>query len=153
MSQRNTCRVSSSVKYRDQDRLADIAEAAAAIELYLSRGTLDIEETYYACRARLMEIGEAVAHLSPALTSANPHIPWREISGMRNVLIHDYDNVSFAEVAGTIDNDLPALHATALLLTERELSTTEPAHRPVKPSRDECEITPHEANLDLDLEF
>ncbi len=51
MSQRNTCRVSSSVKYRDQDRLADIAEAAAAIEMYLSRGTLDIEETYYACRA------------------------------------------------------------------------------------------------------
>ena len=153
MSQRNTCRVSSSVKYRDQDRLADIAEAAAAIELYLSRGTLDIEETYYACRARLMEIGEAVAHLSPALTSANPHIPWREISGMRNVLIHDYDNVSFAEVAGTIDNDLPALHATVLLLIEREVSTTQLAHRPVEPSRDESEITPHEANLDLDLEF
>lgn len=73
------------MKFRDQDRLNDIAEAAAAIELYLSRGTLDTEETYYAWRARLMEIGEAVAHLSPALTSANPNIPWREISGMRNV--------------------------------------------------------------------
>lgn len=111
------------MKFRDLDRLADISEAAAAIELYLSRGTLEIEETYYACRARLMEIGEAVAHLSPALThtSANPNIPWRQISGMRNVLIHDYDDVSFAEVAGTIDNDLPALHATVLLLIEREL--------------------------------
>jgi len=108
------------VKYRDQDRLADIAEAAAAIELYLSRGTLEIEETYYACRARLMEIGEAVAHLSPTLTSENPDIPWREISGMRNVLIHDYDDVSFDEVAGTIDNDLPSLRATVLRLIERE---------------------------------
>lgn len=151
MSQRNTCRSASSVKYRDEDSLADIAEAAAAIELYLSRGTLEIEETYYACRARLMEIGEAVAHLSPALTSANPHIPWREISGMRNVLIHDYDNVSFAEVVGTIDNDLPALHATVLLLIERELSITPLA--PVEPLRDDRETAPREANLDLDLEF
>lgn len=151
MSQRNTCRVSSSVKYRDQDRLADIAEAAAAIEMYLSRGTLDIEETYYACRARLMEIGEAVAHLSPALTSANPNIPWREISGMRNVLIHDYDNVSFAEVAGTIDNDLPALHATVLLFIERELSGTPPARRPAEPSLDQFEVAPPEPPLDLDL--
>ena len=151
MSQRNTCRVSSSVKYRDQDRLADIAEAAAAIEMYLSRGTLDIEETYYACRARLMEIGEAVAHLSPALMSANPNIPWREISGMRNVLIHDYDNVSFAEVAGTIDNDLPALHATVLLFIERELSGTPPARRPAEPSLDQFEVAPPEPPLDLDL--
>ena len=151
MSQRNTCRVSSSVKYRDQHRLADIAEAAAAIEMYLSRGTLDMEETYYACRARLMEIGEAVAHLSPALMSANPNIPWREISGMRNVLIHDYDNVSFAEVAGTIDNDLPALHATVLLLIERELSGTPPAHRLAEPSLDQFEVAPPEPPLDLDL--
>lgn|GEM_PF-162471 len=139
------------MKFRDQDRLTDIAEAAAAIELYLSRGTLDIEETYYACRARLMEIGEAVAHLSPALTSANPNIPWREISGMRNVLIHDYDNVSFAEVAGTIDNDLPALHATVLLLIERELSAAPLAHRPVDPLPDQFDITPLEPPLDLDL--
>lgn len=139
------------MKFRDQDRLTDIAEAAAAIELYLSRGTLDIEETYYACRARLMEIGEAVAHLSPALTSANPNIPWREISGMRNVLIHDYDNVSFAEVAGTIDNDLPALHATVLLLIERDLSATPPAHRPVDPLPGQFDITPLEPPLDLDL--
>ena len=139
------------MKFRDQDRLTDIAEAAAAIELYLSRGTLDIEETYYACRARLMEIGEAVAHLSPALTLANPNIPWREISGMRNVLIHDYDNVSFAEVAGTIDNDLPALHATVLLLIERELSATPPAHRPVDPLPDQFDITLLEPPLNLDL--
>jgi uncharacterized protein with HEPN domain len=115
------------VKYRDQDRLADIAEAAEAIELYLSRGSLDIKETYYACRARLMEIGEAAAYLSPELTSANPDIPWRQISGKRNVLIHDYDNVSFAEVAGTIDNDLPKLHATVRRLIEQVPVVHEPA--------------------------
>jgi uncharacterized protein with HEPN domain len=130
------------VKYRDLDRLADIAEAAAAIDLYLSRGTLEIEETYYACRARLMEIGEAVAHLSPALTSANPDIPWRQISGMRNVLIHDYDDVSFVEVAGTIDNDLPTLRATVLRLIERGTLTTPPVYRSADPFGKEFDITP-----------
>jgi len=69
------------VKCRDQDGVADIAEAAQAFELYLSRGTLDIEETYYACRARLVETGEAAANLSSALTSAN----WQIIHGMRVV--------------------------------------------------------------------
>ena len=107
------------MKYRDQDRLADIAEAIAAIERYVSRGSLEVEETYYACRARLMEIGEAVAHLSPALIEANPEIPWRQIAGMRNVLIHDYDDVSFVEVAGTIEDDLPTLQAVVLELIKR----------------------------------
>ena len=65
-----------------------------------------------------MEIGEAVAHCHRR-SSENPDIPWRQISGMRNVLIHDYDDVSFAEVAGTIDSDLPALRATVLRLIER----------------------------------
>jgi hypothetical protein len=72
---------------------------------------------------------------------------------MRNVLIHDYDNVSFAEVAGTIDNDLPSLYTTVLRLIEREISTTPLAHRPVDLLRDEFEITPPEPPLDLDLEF
>jgi hypothetical protein len=34
------------VKYRDQGRLADIAEANAAIERYVSRGSEELEETY-----------------------------------------------------------------------------------------------------------
>ena len=152
MPQRDTRRVSSSVKYRDQDRLADIAEAAEAIQRYLSRGTLDIEETYYACRARLVEIGEAVAHLSPALTSANPDIPWRQIAGMRNVLIHDYDNVSFAEVAGTIDKDVPALHATVLRLIERKLPTAPTVDRSLSFSPDEFQNARHDPTFDLDIE-
>ena len=153
MSQRDTGRVSGSVKYRDQDRLADIAEAAEAIGRYLSRGTLDVEETYYACRARLMEIGEAVAHLSPALTSANPDIPWRQIAGMRNVLIHDYDNVSFAEVAGTIESDVPALHATVLRLIERVLPTTPTFDRLLSITPDEFQNAHHDPTFDLDVEM
>ena len=152
MPQRDTGRVSGSVKYRDQDRLADIAEATEAIGRYLSRGTLDIEETYYACRARLMEIGEAVAHLSSALTSANPNIPWRQIAGMRNVLIHDYDNVSFAEVAGTIESDLPALHATVLHLIERVLPSTPTVERLLSFSPDEFQNARNDQTFDLDIE-
>jgi uncharacterized protein with HEPN domain len=141
------------VKYRDQDRLADIAEAIEAIDRYLSRGTLDVEETYYACRARLMEIGEAVAHLSPALTATNPEIPWSQISGMRNVLIHDYDDVSFAEVAGTIESDLPALHAAVLGLIERDPPTTPLADNPLLPWSEAHERTSPELPFDTGPEF
>ncbi len=100
-----------------------------------------------------MEIGEAVAHLSPALTAANPDIPWRQISGMRNVLIHDYEDVSFAEVAGTIESELPTLSATGLRLIELEPSTTPLAYRRVDPLHNEFESTHPEPPLDVDREF
>lgn len=35
-------------------------------------------------------IGEACRKLSDELRSANPDVPWKDIIGMRNVLVHDY---------------------------------------------------------------
>lgn len=52
--------------------LADIAEAITAIERYLEAGTLAEGVVYDACRARLIEIGEAVKHLDPALLQSAP---------------------------------------------------------------------------------
>jgi len=69
------------------------------------------------------------------------------------VLIHDYDDVSFAEVAGTIESELPSPYATGLRLIEREPSTTPLAHRRVDPLRDEFESTHPEPPLDVDREF
>ena len=39
-------------------------------------------------------IGEAAANVSGQFRDAHPEIPWREIIGMRNRLIHYYSNVS-----------------------------------------------------------
>jgi hypothetical protein len=46
---------------------------------YLAEGSLDEGVVYDAHRARLIEIGETVKHLDPALTDQEPDIPWRAI--------------------------------------------------------------------------
>jgi uncharacterized protein with HEPN domain len=63
-------------------------------------------------------IGEATKNLSADLRAANPEIPWRQIAGMRDVLIHDYLKVNLARVWNTVDTDLPELRATVLRLLD-----------------------------------
>ena len=66
----------------------------------------------------LMVIGEATKNLSAELRAANPEIPWRQIAGMRDVLIHDYLKVNLARVWRTVAMDLPPLQKTAQRLLE-----------------------------------
>ncbi len=54
-------------------------------------------------------LGEATKNLSDDLRSANPEIPWRQIAGMRDVLIHDYLRVNLRRVWQTVVCDLPPL--------------------------------------------
>jgi hypothetical protein len=68
---------------------------------------------------------------------------------MRNVLIHNYDDVSFAEVAGTIENNLPTLHATVLHLIDQDPV----APQSEDPSRVEIETISSEPPLDSDPDF
>jgi len=61
-------------------------------------------------------IGEATKNLSSELQELNPAIPWRQIAGMRDVLIHDYLKVNFGRVWRTVENDLPPLTAAVSTL-------------------------------------
>jgi len=56
-----------------------------------------------------MVIGEATRHIPTHVTTAYPQIPWRLMQDMRNVVVHDYPNVSLQVVWETIQNDLPLL--------------------------------------------
>ena len=66
----------------------------------------------------LMVIGEATKNLSAELRAANPEIPWRQIAGMTDVLIHVYLKVNLARVWRTIAMDLPPLQTTVQRLLE-----------------------------------
>lgn len=56
-------------------------------------------------------IGEAARRVSSAMQQAHPEVPWADIIGTRNILIHDYLDVDVQEVWKTIQDDLPVLRA------------------------------------------
>jgi len=98
---------------RDEATLLDIEKAARlAIEFAqgyeLQRFEHDLR-TQSAVLHQLAIVGEAVKRLSEAFRLAHPGIPWKEIAGMRDHLVHAYDAVDIDEVWMVVTRDLPAL--------------------------------------------
>ena len=56
-------------------------------------------------------VGEAASHVSSGMRESRPDIPWGEIVGMRNRLVHAYFDVDIGLVWRTVQEDLPALIA------------------------------------------
>ena len=54
-------------------------------------------------------VGEAAARLSENTRNAHRSIPWPEIIGMRNRLVHVYFDIDLPLVWDTVCNDLPVL--------------------------------------------
>jgi uncharacterized protein with HEPN domain len=54
-------------------------------------------------------IGESAARITDEFKKENPKFPIKEAVGMRNVLIHEYDEVNIIQVWETIKKDLPKL--------------------------------------------
>jgi uncharacterized protein with HEPN domain len=97
---------------KDTLYLESMRECLERIDEYTEKG-----ETYFLA-SRLVQdgvirnlevLGEATKNLSDDLRSANPEIPWRQIAGMRDVLIHDYLRVNLRRVWQTVVSDLPPL--------------------------------------------
>jgi uncharacterized protein with HEPN domain len=107
------------VSRHDDQRLEDILAAANAIAAPLTRGGLGDGLVFDAVRVRLIEIGEAVKSIDPAVLAAEPGIPWVDVAGMRNHLAHRYFDTAHSIVQATVSDDLPPLVAAAQRLLER----------------------------------
>lgn len=104
---------------RDVAWLSDVLTALDAIAEYLAVGDLAQGMVYDACRARLIEIGEAVKHLDPELLAFEPEVPWRSIARMRDHLAHRYFDTDHAVVQDVVDNELAALRRAVEALLGR----------------------------------
>jgi len=55
----------------------------------------------------LQVIGEATKKISPSLCNANSDIPWREMAGMRDKIVHEYFGINYRIVWEVAHQDLP----------------------------------------------
>ncbi len=98
---------------RDDGTLFDIAEACRLIGEFtksLSRDDFDTDlKSQSAVLHQWMVLGEAAKRLSDGFRGRHGDIPWSLIAGMRDKLIHGYDDVDLAEVWRTVTVDIPSL--------------------------------------------
>ena len=100
---------------RDLAAVADIVESARSIGGYISGVSreefIENEQLQDSVVRRLLVIGEASGRLSASFRETRPSIPWREIRGMRNRMVHVYDDIDMNLVWRTARNDIPRLLA------------------------------------------
>jgi uncharacterized protein with HEPN domain len=90
--------------------LIDAAREAMAFVAGRSRADLDSDAMLSRALVNcLAVVGEAAANLSPEARACDASIPWPQIVGMRNRLIHAYFDIDQDEVWLTVTEDLPAL--------------------------------------------
>ena len=58
---------------------------------------------------QILVLGEAAKRLSSEFRASHPEVPWSNIAGMRDKLIHAYEAVDYDEVWSTATRDIPEL--------------------------------------------
>jgi uncharacterized protein with HEPN domain len=79
------------------------------------------ERTHYAAVRALEIVGEATKRLPKAFRERHATVPWRDMAGMRDRLIHDYVGVNLQLVWRTVVEDAPVLEAEIRAILEKEL--------------------------------
>lgn len=102
--------------------MLDHTREAVAMVKGKTRQDLDSDRKLNLSLVRLLEIvGEAGNRISKQEREHYPDIPWSEIVGLRNRLIHGYDEVDFDILWQIVTQDLPPLAATLeRILSEKE---------------------------------
>ena len=98
----------------DRVYLEHIRDALDRVVAYTQGGRdvfLDDPKTQDAVIRNLEIVGEAVKQLSIELMETYPDIPWKRISGFRDVLIHHYFGIKLDTVWEVVQREIPVLRA------------------------------------------
>jgi len=109
------------------DYLHDILDHAEKAQQFTTSVDFDAfcanEEKTMAVVRALEVVGEAAKHVPEPVRQRYPEVPWRNIVGMRDVLIHHYFGVDLEVVWKTVHRDLPALRtAVRRILADLEIA-------------------------------
>jgi uncharacterized protein with HEPN domain len=101
--------------------MLDAARKAIAFAQGRSRDDLGSDEMLALALVRLLEIlGEAAKQVSPATRDRYPQIPWRQIAGTRDRLIHGYFDVDLDIIWEIVTHDLlPLVDALEQVLPQQ----------------------------------
>ena len=96
---------------RDRQSLLDIIDSIHLIFEY----TQDIDWSAIAIKdrdaifLRFIIIGEATKRLSDELRDRESEIPWRQMAGLRDVIVHEYDEINLDIIREIVELELPSI--------------------------------------------
>jgi uncharacterized protein with HEPN domain len=100
---------------RDLQYLLDMLQSAELVTNYTaqcSKGEfIENVQLQDSVIRRLLVIAEAARRVSEATRQNLPNVSWQEINGMRNRLVHEYDDVNLNIVWSVVQNQIPNLIA------------------------------------------
>ena len=101
--------------WRDSGYLLHILIAARKVRIWTADQTWEEfsenEVVQSAALHQIGVIGEAARKLSPEIRAAHPELPWSQIVGMRNTVVHEYFRIELTKVWSIIQTDIPVLIA------------------------------------------
>jgi uncharacterized protein with HEPN domain len=105
------------------ERLRDIHEAIVRIEKYTRSGrtSFDQDELIQTWVIHHLEIiGEAARAIPQDYRRSHPEIPWGQISGMRNILVHMYFGIDLDIVWAVVERDIPRLKSSIETILDKD---------------------------------
>lgn len=107
---------------RERGRLDDMLAAAREARGFLGQVSLEGLKTdsmrLAAIVYKLAVLGEAASRLPEEWRLGHPELPWQQIRGLRNVLIHDYGRIDVEIVYAVLTQNLPGVITTLEHLLE-----------------------------------
>ncbi len=122
-------------QFRDGEYLEHIAERIARIERATSgvdlAGFLGNQDLQAAIERYVEVIGEAAGKLSQKTRDLAPDVPWGQVIGARNIIVHGYAEIEPDRIWDIVKGDIPTLRVAVdrlkQLITERHAGETQKA--------------------------